>query len=134
MKKSVISVLLSIVMLFSLTVTAFAAVIEEDVARPNYTYISGTGATFDVGVFSCTCSGDVSGKSGVKKTSVKLQLQKNNDGVWKTVETWEETTVGTTGSASGSATISPLSEYRLKATFTAYTSTDSESTTRYMYE
>lgn len=37
------------------------------------------------------------------------------------------------GELEGSANISPLSTYRLKATYTAYTSSDSESLTAYRY-
>lgn len=134
MKKTVLSVLLALVLVLSLTVTAFAAVIDDNVAHPNYTYIGGTRSTFEVNTFSCICYGSVECKANVVKAKVKLQLQKDVDGVWTTVETWEETVNGASCALEETASISPFSTYRLKATFTAYTSTDSESTTRYAYE
>lgn len=134
MKKTVLSVLLALVLVLSLAVTAFAAVIDDNVAHPNYTYIGKTGSTFEVKTFSCICSADMSCRASVTKVKIKLQLQKDVDGVWTTVETWEETVNGASCALEETASISPFGTYRLKATFTAYTSTDSESTTRYAYE
>ncbi len=134
MKKSIISVLLALIMIFTVAITAFAAVVDDNLVSPCYTYIGSTATSFTVNTFSCSATGDIGGRNGVTKVKIKLQLQKENDGVWSTVETWEKTFNSSTGALAGSASISPFSNYRLKATYTAYTSTDSESLTAYRYE
>ncbi len=133
MKKSIISILLALIMTFTIGITVFAAVADNNLVSPCYTYINGTETTFDLGTFSCSATGDICGTGAVTKVKIKLQLQKENDGVWSTVETWEKTFSGISGELSGSTSISPFSTYRLKATYTAYTSSDSESLTAYRY-
>lgn len=134
MKKSVISILLALVMVFTVAITAFAAIADDNLVSPCYTYIGDTDTTFTVNTFSCTCTGDITGLPSVTKVNVKLQLQKENDGVWSTVETWEKTSNTNSAILEGSATISPFSNYRLKAVYTAYTSSDSETLVAYRYE
>lgn len=134
MKKSVLSLLVALVMIFALALTAFAAVVKDDTVSPRLAYIGGTDASFTVNTFTCDGTADMCGKGGVVKVKIKMQLQKDNDGVWKTVETWEKTFNSVSGDLAGSANISPLSTYRLKITYTAYTSSDSESLTAYRYD
>ncbi len=134
MKKSIVSILLALVIILTVSTATFAAVVDDNIAVPYYVYILNTGASFEVNTFSCTCSGSMTARSSATKVKIKMQLQKENDGVWSTVETWEETFTGTSGAMEESATISPFSNYRLKATFTAYSGSDSESATRYAYE
>lgn len=97
MKKSVLSLLVALVMIFTLALTAFAAVVKDDTVSPRLSYIGGTETTFRRDTFSCDATGDIGGKGGVIKVKIKLQLQKDNDGVWKTVETWEKTFNGVSG-------------------------------------
>lgn len=134
MKKSVISILLALVLVFTVAITAFAAIADDNLVSPCYTYIGSTDTSFTVNTFSCTATGDICGMGAVTKVNIKLQLQKENDGVWSTVETWEKTFNGVSGGLEGSATISPFSNYRLKAVYTAYTSSDSETLVAYRYE
>lgn len=134
MKKSVISILLALVMVFTVVITAFAALPEDNTVAPCYVCIGDTDTTFTVNTFSCIGKGRIIGLSGVTKVNVKLQLQKENDGVWSTVETWEKTSNTNSATLEGSATISPFSNYRLKAVYTAYTSSDSETLVAYRYE
>ncbi len=134
MKKSVISILLALVLVFTVAITAFAAIADDNLVSPCYTYIGSTATSFTVNTFSCAATGDICGMGGVTKVNIKLQLQKENDGVWSTVETWEKTFNSYTGELEGSATISPFSNYRLKAVYTAYTSSDSETLVAYRYE
>ena len=134
MKKSVISILLALVMVFTVAITAFAAIADDNLVSPCYTYIGSTDTSFTVNTFSCAATGDICGRNGTIKVNIKLQLQKENDGVWSTVETWEKTFNGISGELEGSATISPFSNYRLKAVYTAYTSSDSETLVAYRYE
>ncbi len=134
MKKSVISILLSVVMVFTVAITAFAAIADDNLVSPCYTYIGSTDTSFTVNTFSCAATGDICGLGGVTRVNIKLQLQKENDGVWSTVKTWEKTFSGISGELSGSTSISPFSNYRLKAVYTAYTSSDSETLVAYRYE
>lgn len=134
MKKTVISILLALVMVFTVAITAFAAIADNNVAVPYYTYIGTTATSFTVNTFSCDATGSMCGMAGVTKVNIKLQLQKEKDGVWSTVETWEKTVNGVSAALAGSANISPFSNYRLKATYTAYTASDSEFLVAYRYE
>lgn len=133
MKKSVLSVLVALVMIFTLALSVFAAVVKDDTVSPCLTYIGGTDTTFKINTFSCEATGDMCGRNGTIKVKIKFQLQKNNDGVWETVETWEKTFNGVSGDLSVSKATAPFNTYRLKATYTAYTSSDSESLTAYRY-
>ncbi len=134
MKKPIITILIALIMVFTVAITTFAAVAEDDLVAPCATYIGSTDTTFSVNTFSCGATGEICGRNGAIKVNIKLQLQKENDGVWTTVKTWEKTFDSYSGALEGTATISPFSTYRLKATYTAYTSSDSESFTVYRYE
>ncbi len=133
-KKSILSLILALVLISTLAITVYAAELSTSQPQPRYNYIGSYSGTFDVHVFSCDCGATISGMGGVTKVKIKMQLQKENDGVWSTVETWEKSANSSVTSLSGSASISPLSNYRLKTTLTAYTATDSETLVYYKYE
>ncbi len=133
-KKGFVSLVLALVMIFTLAITAFAVTDSDNQIMPRYTYVSGASAQLDMHTFSCDVTGNVTGIAGCNKTHVKLQLQKENDGVWSTVETWEKTSNTRSCTLGASKTVSPLSNYRLKATLTAYYGSDSETLTYYRYE
>ena len=75
-----------------------------------------------------------SGTSSVTKVKIKMELQKLSDGVYSTVETWEQTFNSKSASMEESKITNPLSTYRLKTTFTAYTSSTSETRVYYAYD
>lgn len=76
----------------------------------------------------------INGTPNVTKVNIKLELQKKKEGEYSTIDTWEKTYNSTVGKFSKSKAISPLGEYRLKATVTAYVGSKSESITFYRYD
>ena len=97
------------------------------------TYIDNYGGNISKGLLSTTVSADITGKTGVTKVKIKMELQKLSDGNYSTIETWEQTFNSIEGSMSESKTTNPFSTYRLKATVTAYSGSNSESQTFYEY-
>lgn len=98
------------------------------------TYIDNYDGSISKGLLSTTVSADITGKSGVTKVKIKMELQKLSDGSYSTIETWEQTFNSISGSMNESKLTNPLSTYRLKATFTAYSGSNSESKTLFVYE
>ena len=96
--KGVISVILAIVFVF----TAFSVfgVAENDFEKSGVrlTYIDSYNGSISKGLFSTTVSASITGKSGVSKVKIKMELQKLSDGSYSTIETWEQTFSGRNGS------------------------------------
>ena len=132
--KAVLSLALVLCMVFSISVMAFANAPSNDTAQPLFTYINRASATMDKGLLSTSVAATANGTASVTKMTIKLELQKKSSGVYTTVKTWTETYNSRVAAADGSTTTSPLSTYRLKATFTAYAGTKSESHVIYVYE
>ncbi len=132
--KSVISVIIAAVFVF--TVFSVFGVAENDFEKSGVrlTYIDSYNGSISKGLFSTTVSASIIGKSGVSKVKIKMELQKLSDGSYSTIETWEQTFYTDEGSMSESKSTNPLSSYRLKATVTAYSGSNSESKTFYEYE
>ena len=107
---------------------------EEKEPQPKATYISAYSARIDHGAVTTKVNADLTGTSSVTKVKIKMELQKLSDGVYSTVETWEQTFNSRTGSMEESKITNPFSTYRLKTTFTAYTSSTSETRTYYVYD
>lgn len=63
-----------------------------------------------------------------------MELQKLSSGEYSTVETWEQSFSGRSVSMEESKLTNPLSTYRLKETFTAYSGSNSETKTLYVNE
>ena len=132
--KAVLSLVLVVCMVFSISVMAFANAPSNDTAQPLFTYINRASASMDKGVLSTTVVGSATGTSSVTKVTIKLELQKKSSGVYTTVKTWTKTYNEGYAYVDGTATTSPFSTYRLKATFTAYAGSKSESHVSYVYE
>lgn len=132
--KVLLSLALSLSIMLCCLIVASAQVPDSNVVAPFATYITTTNATLDVGTLYADVYGSMTGNTNVTKVKVKLNLQKNSDGVYETVETWEKTFNSRTGYITDSKLISPFSDYRLKATFTAYSGENSETKTLYVYE
>lgn len=98
------------------------------------TYIENYSGNIDKGLLSTTVSASITGKSNVTSVKIKLELQKLSGGSYSTVETWEQSFSGRSGSMEESKLTNPLSTYRLKATFTAYSGSNSETKTLYVDE
>ena len=97
------------------------------------TYIENYSGNIDKGLLSTIVSASITGKSNVTSVKIKLELQKLSGGSYSTVETWEQSFSGRSGSMEESKLTNPLSTYRLKATFTAYGGSNSESKEIYAY-
>ena len=54
------------------------------------TYIDNYGGNISKGLLSTTVSADITGKTGVTKVKIKMELQKLSDGNYSTIETWEQ--------------------------------------------
>lgn len=144
--KKLVSLALAAVLLVTMSFMQTASAVGKEKSKttvaqtvsgsisPQMTYINYCLVGFDVSLLSADVAGTIQAYSGVTSVKIKLELQKLSSGVYSTVKTWEETTPGTFGNLEGSAVISPFSTYRLKATFTAYAGSNSETAVYYEYE
>lgn len=129
LKITAISLIITLIIPFF----ALASDSEKEV-QPKTTYISTYGAVIAHGAVTTTVSADMTGTSSVTKVKIKMELQKLSSGSYSTVETWSQTFTGRSGIMEETKITNPFSTYRLKATFTAYTSSTSETRTAYVYE
>lgn len=111
-----------------------ASAMTSDVLQPKATYIQTTDARINVGALSTTVKGRVNGTIAVTSIRIRLELQKKTGTTYSTIKTWEETFDSNEAVKTESKLTSPLSTYRLKATFTVYTSSSSETKTVYAYD
>ncbi len=124
----------AITLILALMFSVFAVASDtEKEPQPKTTYISSHTENIDKGLISTSVSAEVSCTSSVTSVKIKMELQKLSDGVYSTIETWSQTFTGRSGIMGESKTTNPFSTYRLKVTFTAYTSTTSETRTCYVY-
>lgn len=105
---------------------------SEDVSKT--TYISSHIENITHGAISTTVTAKVTGTTAVTKVKIKMELQKLSSGTYSTIETWSQTFTARTGSMEESKVTNPFGTYRLKVTFTAYTSSTSETRTAYVYD
>lgn len=129
--KLVISIVCILLMLFSIGAFGYSA---NESSFAKMTYIESCSGNINHGLVSTTVKAQVSGKSSVTSVKIKMELQKLSSGTYSTIETWEQTFSGRDGSLEKSKVTNPLSTYRLKATVTAYSSSNSETETLYAYD
>ena len=130
LKKVLGAIVLAFILLVTLSVTVFAnGTGKEEPLR--YTYIAVLNYGIDQGTVSTSVTSNITGSSSVKRVKIKMELQKLSNGSYSTVQTWEETFDSRNASMDESKLTSPLSTYRLKVTFTAYTASDSETVVKY---
>ncbi len=128
------SILALLALIFSLNSIQVLANNENREPSTKMTYIDLYNATIDKGIISTTVTAKITGKSNVTSIKIKMELQKLTSGTYSTIQTWEQTFSGNTGTMEKSKTTSLLSTYRLKVTFTAYCGTASETKTLYVNE
>ncbi|MCQ2735083.1 MAG: DUF5060 domain-containing protein [Alphaproteobacteria bacterium] len=133
MKKLCVSAAIVLVFLTVLSTAALAVNTNQNEESERTTYISQTEGTIEHGALSTTVYGKITGNSSVTSVKIKLELQKLTDGTYSTVETWEQVFTGRTGSLEKSKLTNPFGDYRLKAVFTAYVNSSSETITLYYY-
>lgn len=127
----VLAVILVLISLFSFSV--IASDFEKEI-EPKTTYISSHSERMEQGLVSTDVYARITGTTTVTKVKINMELQKLSDGTYSTVETWTQTFTGRTGTIDDTKATNPLSTYRLKVTFTAYTSSTSETRTYYAYD
>lgn len=128
---NVLAISLILIIVFS----NFAIALDGDKEiEPKTTYISSHSESIVQGVLSSKVTATIYGNSSVTQVKIKMELQKLSSGSYSTIETWSQTFTGRSGALQESKATNPLSTYRLKVTFTAYTSSTSETRTVYAYD
>ena len=87
MKKRVISLFVSMIMLFSCALVTSAT---EYAIQPRFTHIYSVsaGLTIDSSTGLATCEGFGSSKANDNTVSITVQLQQYKNGVWTTLKSW----------------------------------------------
>lgn len=137
MKKTIIkilSVFACVTIIMSLFSTFSFSVQDCKETGEKYTYIDVYRGEIDHGMLITTMAVKVTGKSSVTSVKIKMELQKLSSGSYSTIETWEQTFSGRTGTLEAEKLTNPLSTYRLKATVTAYAGSASEQKVFYVNE
>ncbi len=129
MLKKSLSIVMALVMLMSVFGISFSATADTADDEPTrYTVISSNSYGISISGLKATCTGALTASYSTT-IKIKLELQKKSGGTYSTIKTWQDSKTGRSIALSGSKIINPLSDYRLKATFTA----GSETVTRYDY-
>ena len=123
--KRLIALFLSLSVLFGVFIITVSATMQNT-GEPKTSFIRSIDASINVGVLNTTVTGQVRGTSSVTSIKIKLELQKKTGTTYSTIKTWEEIFYSDEATKTESKLTSPLNTYRLKATFTVYTSTSSE--------
>lgn len=129
--KRLLSIFLSLIMIFGNILNVSAAVINNDnenPIEPCYVNISSCAVNLSISGIKAKCSANVQSGSSMN-LKIKMELQKKKSSGYETVETWTSSKTGTFLTMSESRNINIFSDYRLKVTFTA----GSEIVTVYKY-
>ena len=116
MRKSACTLVLCIVLVLSWCATAFAS----DV-MPCYDYTSMVTASLSISSGTATASGYII-PDGSMRSSVKVQLQRNDDGQWNTIATWRGSNSAGMSSAGGTKSLTSGYTYRTFVTGYVYNS------------
>lgn len=106
----------------------------DKVSGEKLTYINGCQGQIVKKTLSTNVLATINGKPNVTSVKIKMELQKLTSGSYSTIETWEQTFSGKYGSMEKTKATNPFSTYRLKATFTAYCGSASETIVCYYNE
>lgn len=126
--KKLLCLFMSVLMIFSISNSAYAAVPKDDMISPLYVNINSTTSSITISGIKATCKASLTAKSSMS-LKITMELQKEKSSGYETVETWTKSGTGTYLSDNQSKTINIFSTYRLKTTFTA----GGESVTLYSY-
>ena len=131
--RSLMCVMLSMVMLFSMNVWAGATVAaEEATVQPRFNYTAFTFTGLDISTKgAATCLASVEGYDGITtKIHIEMKLQKYTVLFWRNVESWEGTFNDMEATFIKNATVGS-GRYRVKAVYTVYSGSASEEITAY---
>lgn len=132
MFKRILALVVAIVLLFTLSVVSFAEPISEGTAiQPRYNYTDKFNETLTIASGTATCKATLAGISGTTtKVVIKMTLQKKTLLWWSEVETWSTTSNTYYGTLTKTAAVKS-GTYRVKAVYTVYSGSNSESITDY---
>lgn len=122
--KRLLSILLVSLLLVSFTSPAYASTeikVQDSIIQPFWTYISTVSAWMDIDSSgNALMASSMSAYSTVTKIEISAYLQRLEDGEWKTVNNWSETSSGTSGTWTQTWYVNKGYSYRLKTYFYAY--------------
>jgi len=132
MFKRILSMVMVMVLLFGLSAVSYAAPADDGSAiQPRYNYTSKFSETLTISGGTATCKASLTGINGTTtKVVIKMTLQKKTLLWWSEVETWSATYNTYYGTLSKTASVKS-GTYRVKAVYTVYSGSNSESITDY---
>ncbi len=119
--RKVISVLISLMMCFSLSVTTNAQTVPTSIVQPYYEKAGDAKSNLYINGTTATCKSDVMGNSDVVKITATQYLQKQGFlWIWDTYDdtTWTKTVYSNTLTMSNTKSGLSGGKYRLKTVFT----------------
>lgn len=119
--RKVISVLMCLLMCFSLPITASAQTVQTNIAQPYYEKANDAKSTLYINGTTATFQSTVKGNSDVKKITAEQYLQKQGFlWIWSTYDgaEWTKTTYTSTLAMSNTKTGLSSGKYRVKTVFT----------------
>ncbi len=130
MFKRILALVVAIVLLFTLSVVSFAESGSTTV-QPRYDYTKNYNETLTIANGTASCTASLKGISGTTtKVVIKMTLQKKTLLWWSEVETWSTTSNTYYGTLTKTAAVKS-GTYRVKAVYTVYSGSNSESITDY---
>lgn len=113
----VVTVLLTVILS-----TTFSTVLAANMPgiTPQYTYTSVIKSSINVSGKTATAAGSITPKPYNRKTFVKVQLQKKENGSWTTIASWTESNDNGVSSVMGSKTLTKGNTYRTYTTGKVY--------------
>jgi hypothetical protein len=134
MKKKTITLLLVMILVSTCTNPVLASTTElnndKNIISPLYIYISEARARMQIDSGGkATVETYLSGNSRVTSTKATIRLQQYRGGSWTTIKTWNESSNSRILDFGDTYNVSRGYEYRVQSTVTAYSGSQSESTT-----
>lgn len=127
---SLMSLVMSIVILFSISVCGGAVSAEETAVQPRFSYTAYTATGLEITTTGTAyCTADAEGYYGTTtKVHIKMTLQKYTVLWWSNQQTWEGTFNDYYGVLAKTTTVGS-GRYRVKAVYTVYSGSASEEIT-----
>lgn len=115
--------------IFSLSVPCLAVEMTQTVQGMRMTYIQTAQCTLETGNGDANATARVTGSSGVDKCKIVLEIQKQQESHWVTIDTQTVEENGYRASAYSSVKAEQGASYRAKATVTVWSNGATESKT-----
>ena len=123
--------MLCVMFLLAMNIPAFGATKKtESVMRPQYTYINNISSTISAANGQAKIYVSLTGPSSVTKIAITTELQQMKSSGWSAIESWTQTTNGTSAVLSKTGTVSKGYYYRTVSYFTVYAGTGSETASK----